>query len=286
MLVVVVRRCLIAIAGALAIAAVAGSPAAADAAAARSVSSNWAGYVASGRGVHFRTVFGTWVQPAASCSAGTPATAAVWVGIGGYPSSAHALEQIGTELDCTKTGTARYSAWYELVPATSVTIPLTVHPGDRLAASVSVTGHRVRLRLHNLTTNATFTKTRRAPDVDTGSAEWIVEAPTLCDPDGGCEISQLTDFGTTTFSIARAATTTGHTGTIADPAWTQTALDLDPGGQALGNTPDPAITPAGAATTGDLSPTGDGFNVTYQPPAPTTPSLPTETPTTPQAPVP
>jgi hypothetical protein len=243
------------------------------------VSANWAGYSASKQGVHFRTAFGSWVQPAASCSGGTPSNAAIWVGIGGDHPSSQGLEQIGSEVDCSAAGTPRYSAWYELIPAGSVRIPMTVRPGDRMAASVSVTGHRVRLRLHNVTTNATFTKIRRAPTVDTSSAEWIVEAPALCDPSGSCNISQLADFGTTGFSIARATATSGHTGVIADPAWSPTAIDLVPGGPPLGDAHDLGVTPPGSATAGDLSPSGGAFSVDYQGPATTVPSLPTGPPT-------
>jgi hypothetical protein len=268
-----VHRWLIAITGSLAIVAIGGSAASAQGPVARIVSANWAGYAATGHGVHFRTAFGTWVQPAASCSADSPTRAAIWVGIGGYRPASHALDQIGTEVDCTA-GEARYSAWYELIPAGSVRIPLTVRPGDRIAASVSVTGHRARLRLHNVTTNATFTRIRRARNVDVSSVEWIVEAPALCDGND-CHISQLADFGTTGFSTARATATTGHTGAIADPAWSATAIDLVPGGPTLGNTPALGMTLAGSATTGDLSPTGDAFSVTYQAPATTVPGFPT-----------
>src|SRR6478735_1462067 len=47
---------------------------------------------------------------------------------------------------------AHYSAWYELVPAASVRLRLTVHAGDTISASVSVTGARVRIVLANRTT--------------------------------------------------------------------------------------------------------------------------------------
>jgi hypothetical protein len=279
MLVAVAHRRLIAIAGTLAIATIAGLPAGADAAVLRTSSTNWAGYAASSPGARFRTASGTWVQPAASCSPGTPADVAIWVGIGGFHSTSHALDQIGTEVDCNAAGKARYSAWYELVPAASVHIPLAVRPGDRMAARVSVRGHRVTLRLRNVTTNATVTRVRRASKVDRRSAEWIVEAPTVCDG-SGCNISELADFGTTGFSSSRARTTDGHTGAIADPAWSPTAIDLAPGAPGLGTARNWGVSLTGSATTGDLSPAGGDFSVTYQSPATTVPGLPSGAPVT------
>jgi hypothetical protein len=252
---------------------IAGSAVGARAATARETSANWAGYVASEPGVRFHKVSGSWVQPAASCSAGAPANTAFWVGIGGYHSSSRALAQIGTEVDCTSTGSPRYSAWYEMIPSGSVDMPLTVHPGDRVTASVAVTGHRVRMRLHNVTTNATFTKTLKAPTVDLRSADWVLEAPSLCDDSGVCQVSQLANFGTFGFSDASATTTSGHTGLIADPAWSATAIDLVPGsGPDGGAGPNIGVADGASASTGDLSASGGAFDVAYRTPATTAPA--------------
>jgi hypothetical protein len=82
----------------------------------RATSSNWAGYAVKRSGVRFRHVSGSWVQPAVDCSSGSGTYSAVWVGLGGSSAGSQALEQIGTEADCTSGGTARYATWYELVP--------------------------------------------------------------------------------------------------------------------------------------------------------------------------
>ena len=79
--------------------------------------SNWAGYAVHYPGVSFRQVSGTWKQPNATCVPGQSTYSAVWVGIGGYKPTSHALEQIGTEADCNAAGNTVVSAWYELVPA-------------------------------------------------------------------------------------------------------------------------------------------------------------------------
>jgi hypothetical protein len=201
------------------------APAAASTAAS-TVSSNWSGYVAApAAGSHFSSVSGSWVQPAATCRAGRESYSAAWVGLGGDSEDANALEQTGTDADCTRSGRAVYSAWYELIPAGPVKVPLKVHAGDQMTASVTVRGHGVTLRLRDLTTGARYTTTRRASAIDTSSAEWIVEAPSVCFGAGSCSTLPLTDFGSIVFSLA-SATVAAHTGPIDDPAWSATALQL------------------------------------------------------------
>ena len=108
-----------------------------------SVSSNWAGYAASGangQDQSFSGVSGTWVTPAATCTPGTPTYSAFWVGIGGLSQNSQALEQTGSEADCSADGHPQYSAWYELVPAAPVTFRLNVSAGDTVTASVTSGG--------------------------------------------------------------------------------------------------------------------------------------------------
>jgi Peptidase A4 family len=248
----------------LATAAVFGVPAAAEAA--TTTSSNWAGYAVSQPDVKFRRVSATWVVSAATCSAtGSRHYSAAWLGLGGYHASSTALEQIGTETDCTAKGTPSYSAWYELVPSAPVDIDLTVKPGDTVSASVTVSGHTVKLFLANRTRGTVFTKQLTADRIDITSAEWIVEAPSACYGDR-CETLPLANFGTTAFANARATkATTGHQGAINDPAWTATSIALRSGGRhAFGGGRFAVDDSSGAATPGDLSATGDGFAVTYE----------------------
>ena len=150
--------------------------------AATAVSSNWSGYAVTG--TTFRSVSGSWVQPAASCTSSTATTtaSAFWVGLGGDSSSSKALEQTGTEADCLADGTVRYSAWYELVPASSVRVRLAVAAGDRIAGSVKASGRSVTVELRDLTTGTSFRKTLTMATPDTSSAEWIAEAPGHVDP--------------------------------------------------------------------------------------------------------
>ena len=203
-------------------AALAGAPAAA---ANTSQSSNWAGYAVHHAHVNFKKVVGTWTQPKAVCTPNQPSYSSVWVGIGGYSVTSQALEQIGTEADCTAGGSEASSAWYELVPAASQTVKIPVSAGDRVRASVAVYGKNVTLTLDNLTRHRTFKKHLHASVLDTTSAEWIVEAPSVCSGNA-CQTLPLADFGSTGFTAARATATTGHVGTIDDRRWTTTKIVL------------------------------------------------------------
>jgi len=243
-------------------AAVLAAPAAADAA--TTTSSNWAGYAVSKSGVKFRRVAATWVVPTATCSAtGSRRYSAAWLGLGGYHTSSSALEQIGTETDCTAKGTPSYSAWYEMVPDAPVDIDLTIKPGDTVSASVSVSDHTVKLYLANRTRGTKFTKQMTVDRVDVTSAEWIVEAPSAC-YGNRCETLPLANFGATTFANANATATTGHQGAINDPAWAAISIALrSDRGRAFGGR-FTADSGNAAASPGDLSATGNGFAVTYE----------------------
>lgn len=191
-------------------------------------SENWSGYVAHGGEVAFRSVTGVWRQPAAVCPGVYPTWAATWVGLGGYSIGATELEQIGTELDCNVWGQTLVSAWYELLPGLPHRIAMTVRPGDQISAEVIASAGSVTVRLADRTVGQTFSKTIRTGSIDASSADWILEAPTLCDPYGNCVTTALTDFGSVRLSGARAETTAGAWGPITSPLWQRTKLTLLP----------------------------------------------------------
>jgi hypothetical protein len=223
------------------------------------VSSNWAGYAVAGpnptsrAALSYRAVSGTWVQPTATCTPGRATYSAFWVGLGGFAEGTQALEQIGTDADCTSTGTPKYSVWYELVPGPAVPIKLKLAPGNTMSAVVVVDGSSVTLRIRNVTRGTVFTKklTMTAPDVS--SAEWVAEAPSSCNSAGRCQILPLTNFGTVLFSQAAATTLDGGIGTISNPAWSATPIEL---------VTDP-VAGSGAAP-GVLASDGSGFSVSWQ----------------------
>ena len=239
-------------------------------AAAPEVSSNWSGYVAAapdGAATTFSDVTGTWIQPKATCGAGRVDAAAFWVGLGGDDASAPALEQLGTSVSCDgNTNTPTYEAWWEIVPAASVPIPLKIRPGDRVNAAVLVNGQTVTMSLKNLTRHTRFSKTvTLTQPLDVSSAEWIAEAPSNCSPSGHCRPVPLTRFGNITFTNAAAIGNT-HPGTITDPTWAPTAIELiggsDQTGRFLG-TGDPLGSGVGAVPS-DLSTDGRSFSVSWQ----------------------
>jgi hypothetical protein len=225
-------------------------------------STNWAGYAAHGSGASFRGVKGSWIEPAATCTRGTPTYSSYWVGVGGYSQSSKALEQIGTEVDCTAGGKVTSSAWYELVPAPSTPIRLTVKPGDALQASVGVRGNAVTVSLYDATRGQGFRKTVRASVVDLSSAEWIVEAPSECISASSCQTLPLANFGSATFGSALAQASNGRTGAIASPMWQSTKINLRPDSRRfiVNSNSGPVL---GIATPSALQPGGASFKVNY-----------------------
>jgi hypothetical protein len=197
---------------------------------ATSVTSNWAGYVVGGAETtaptttSFTSVSAKWVQPAVSCATRRSGYSAFWLGLGGAADTSRALEQIGTEADC-RAGKPAYSMWYELVPAPSVRVKYKILPGNVVTASVRVNGPQVSLQIRNLTRRTNFIKKLRVTTPDLSSAEWIAEAPSSCDSRGDCTPLPLANFGTVSFTHA-LATVAGHAGTILDPGWSPTALEL------------------------------------------------------------
>lgn len=240
-------------------------------AATEAASENWAGYAATSDSGNFSAVSGGWIQPAANCSSQSPTYSAFWVGLGGGSHSSRALEQTGTQSNCTSGGVAQYYAWYELVPKAPVRLNMRINPGDRMYARVVVSGTTVHLTLDDKTTGAAVNETLHMRSPDTSTAEWVAEAPSQCQPDlQNCTPLPLSDFGSVRFTNAYA-TSGGHTGSIS--AWNAQAISLAPssgnlyadyGYGALGLS-DPAgssSNTSGAQPT-SLSSDGTDFSVSY-----------------------
>jgi hypothetical protein len=246
-------------------------------------SENWSGYVASGSSgtKRFSSVSGSWVQPAATCTSGS-GYAAFWVGLGGSgtgttsgyapgsgygPGSSYtpgssqtqALEQAGTEADCTSSGQAKYFAWYELVPAAPVKVSLTIKPGDHMSTRVGVSGTTVTVSLSDQTSGQSVSKTLTMQNPDTSSAEWIAEAPSSCSQGiNSCSPLPLTNFGTIKFTGPSATSTDGHTGAISDPNWTATQVSLQSGAGGTGGPQFASAASASSAGATPSSPSTDG----------------------------
>jgi hypothetical protein len=150
-------------------------------------SENWSGYAVTGS--DFTNAQGSWEVTKVDCTKTPNAYAAFWVGIDGY--SSDTVEQTGTLAYCNGT-TPVYYAWYEFYPAASVEIPVPVHPGQKISASVTYNGTEFTTTLTNETTGKTYSKNGTVPTATRSSAEWIAEAP-CCTTTGG--ILPLADYG-------------------------------------------------------------------------------------------
>lgn len=160
----------------------------------QATSTNWSGYVATGRA--YTSVSATWVQPPVSCGPGG-GYASFWVGLDGYASGG-TVEQVGTDSDCS--GRPRYYGWYEMYPGPSHNVRGAIGPGDTVRASVTYTGGGAyALRLADESRGWSATVTRSLPGAARSSAEVIVEAPS---DSGG--ILPLARFGTVRVGDARA----------------------------------------------------------------------------------
>ncbi len=165
-------------------------------------STNWSGYavetnLSNPQNNAVSNVQGSWVVPAVDCSGSTSNKySSAWVGIDGY--SDGSVEQTGTEHDCIN-GSAQYYAWYEMYPKFGYKVPLTVHAGDTISASVKyLSNGKFQLTLQS-SNGQSFSTTQKSARAGRQSAEWVVEAPSSS---GG--VLPLANFGTTSFSSAQA----------------------------------------------------------------------------------
>lgn len=149
-------------------------------------SSNWSGYAITGGPYH--AITGSWVVPTVSRTFRSTYSSA-WIGIDGFNNQS--LIQTGTEQDFVR-GHARYSAWWEILPAASTTIPMAVGPGDLMSASIQYQGSgNWLISIRDVTRDESFS-TVQAYNGPLTSAEWILEAPKV-----GGRVAPLAHYGQT-----------------------------------------------------------------------------------------
>jgi hypothetical protein len=232
-----------------------------------SPSANWAGYAVHRSGESFNQVVGTWREPTLACRKGEQTFSSYWVGLGGYSTTSKALEQTGTEVDCTSAGKVRAFAWFELVPAASVRVRLKVPPGDLIQGAVAVTGSQVHVSLRDLTRHTVFSRVLHARVLDLTSAEWIVEAPSACLGGGRCVTLPLADFGQATFNDSLVQSGGGRLGPISNANWRTTRIRLIPAAQRDVSS-HPGFGPGGGARPSTLRGKGSAFTVSFSSPGP------------------
>jgi hypothetical protein len=162
-------------------------------------SGNWFGYnqgtLEQGSKL-FNSITGDWTVPTVSYSSqagGSTQYSSDWIGIGGGCIDAGCtagdptLIQTGTEQDVNSGGSTSYSAWWEVIPAPSISEwppslgSMTVGPGDHMHASIAEVvpfSNVWTITLTDVTRNETQSLT--VPYASThATAEWIEETPLL-----------------------------------------------------------------------------------------------------------
>lgn len=187
-------------------------------------SNNWSGYnqgTLEKGGKQFHQVAGTWVVPTATQhKAGEAEFSASWVGIGGgcidagCTATDATLIQAGTSQDVDASGAASYSAWWELIPAPSVTISgFAVSAGNVIHVAIGETTPGVwSIVVQNQSTGQTFSMT--TPYSSTyATAEWIEETPVVLTNSGAAQVGPMPNLGSVAFSAS--STNGGAAGLVA-----------------------------------------------------------------------
>jgi len=158
----------------------------------------YAGYAATNlaQSVAYQKVTGHWRVPQAHCSPGENSLSSIWVGITSDATDQSLLAQLGTESDC-QSGYPQYSMWWEMFPAPSVPLDLSLQAGDNVTATVTFNDGQFQLTIDDPKEGVHFSTTHPGKVTDTSVAECIVEAPTIIDDlaTNKGHIAQLTDFG-------------------------------------------------------------------------------------------
>ena len=145
---------------------------------------NWSGYAdVTSTKQTFTKVSGSWTTPSVTCNAEDQITSS-WVGLDGFslpkfPNTT--VEQLGTVSWCFQ-GTATYFTWFEMSPNGLMEVGASLHPGDKIAASVTRSGTKYTLKLTDSAHTAnSFTRTATCSltvCLD-ASAEWVSERPSF-----------------------------------------------------------------------------------------------------------
>jgi len=217
-----------------------------------SQSNNWSGYNqgAFALGRTFHQVAGDWIVPTARRPQPNQAGySATWVGIGGgcvdasCTTTDSTLIQAGTEQDVDSSGTASYTAWYEIIPLPSINTGLAVKPGDHVHVDIheTVLGSEIwSITVQNVTTSQSFAVTLSYISSYL-TAEWIVETPIVV-TNNGTSVGPMPRLTTVNFDLAYV---NGKPANLSPPS---TQLNLvDFGGNLV-------------ATPSDPDPDLDGFN--------------------------
>jgi hypothetical protein len=179
---------------------------------------NWSGYAdTSSTSGTFTKVSGSWKVPKVTCTT-EDRISSQWVGLDG--ATTDTVEQTGTAEQCFE-GKAIYTSWYEMYPASTVTVGKTVASGDSISASVTRSGTAYTLKLTDSThtaNNLTHKASCAATTCLDESAEWITERPAYSTtgivPEA--QIATVTFTGGSETASGKTASISGYSGAIDD----------------------------------------------------------------------
>jgi Peptidase A4 family len=196
---------------------------------------NWSGYAVNRTKTTFDDVKATFFAPYLNCKESPGATSSsFWAGLDGYVGKPDSVEQIGIGADCSAAGKASFFGWFEMFPYGQTKLPLKVHAGDSVTASVSYTASTrdFTLVLTNNTRGGSDTKVRKCPGIEINgkavicprnSAEVIAEAP-ASGTSSKLVIDPLSDYGAVSFTGVSITSGARQHGGIVSSHWTATKI--------------------------------------------------------------
>jgi hypothetical protein len=187
---------------------------------------NWDGYVATNTS-SFNAVSATYTVPTAHCDSAQPEDewAAFWVGLDGFGSGT--VEQDGVSAFCNGNGQAFYSAWWDMAPAFPTTV-FNVKPGDTIRASVTydTSAGEFDFLIDDVTSGQSLSA---ASACETGQGSCARSSAEVISEDafGGDDIDGLyflPAYNSVAYSNVSVTDSSGHTGSLTDPAWTANSV--------------------------------------------------------------
>jgi hypothetical protein len=177
-----------------------------------SKSNNWSGYNQGSLekgGKLFSHITGDWAVPTATAhTKGTAAYSSSWIGIGGGCVDAgcsitdNTLIQAGTEQDVDASGHASYSAWWEIIPAPSITISgMKIRAGDHMHVDIGAAAPGAwTIKVKDVTTSKSFSQAITYPSSE-ATAEWIEETPVVIGNNGSVGVGPLPNLSRIHFDL-------------------------------------------------------------------------------------
>jgi hypothetical protein len=140
-------------------------------------------------------VSAAWVVPNVTGNGTSTSADGTWIGIGGVTTGD--LIQTGTQDVVSVSGTVSTSAFYEMLPQASITIPgVRVSPGDSVSATITeLSAGSWNIAFTDRSDSQTYTISVTYASSES-SAEWIEEDPSYANG----SLVPLDNFGSATFS--------------------------------------------------------------------------------------